>query len=190
VASIGKKEDVFEPIQKNSFYNEAGRLPRFSKQIVRKLESYGLWSTAVSRFEENAGEAGASFGSLFYVRAAVASPNPLFFRDPNAAGDNGTPERQPGNAPHFDGLSILYDAKAQDVNFGGKLQYGGGFGVKMVGPDARASTSWRVLHPGSRRQRGDPRTNYSGDIKLLNAFAGFGTAFPWTAARSANTAST
>ncbi|MBL8111361.1 MAG: hypothetical protein JNK60_00630 [Acidobacteria bacterium] len=179
---IGKKEDVFEPIQKNSFYIEAGRLPRFSKQIVRKLESYGLWGTAVSRFEENAGEAGASFGNLFYVRAAVASPNPLFFRDPNAlAGDNGTPERQPGNVrPIFEsGFPILYDAKAQDVNFGGKLQYGGGFGVKMVGPDGQGLDllAWYFTRDlaDSVAIRG---TSYSGDIKLLNAFAGFGIAFP------------
>jgi len=131
--SFGRR---FEPLddqpQPRSWYLLSGKAPRFTKQRVRRLESYGLWSTAVGRFEELQVELGGSVGRNVYWRAAVANGNPLFFRDPNAlAGDNGTPERTPQPTPRpisgthpiiESGFPILYDSKANDFNLNGKMR--------------------------------------------------------------------
>lgn len=169
----------FEPLEaqpaKPTWYLLSGKTPRFTKQKVRRLESYGLWGTAVGRFEEVALELGGTTGTHFYWRANVASGNPLFMRDPNAlAGDNGTPERDPRVFPNNvhpaleSGFPILYDTKSTDVDFDGKLQLGGGLGWRSIhgeneGVDAvvwyfERKLADRVTLPG---------TFYSGDIKLL-----------------------
>ena len=89
---FGKKWESLKEMPGTTAYLELGKAPRFSKQIARKLESYGLWGTAVSRFEETGAEAGGSFGPHVYWRASATGGTPLFFRDVNAlAGDNGTP---------------------------------------------------------------------------------------------------
>ena len=57
--------DKYEPLQVQpgtTFYVLVGLAPRFSKQLTRRLESYGLWGTAVGRFEQPQLEAGGSFG--------------------------------------------------------------------------------------------------------------------------------
>lgn len=148
-----------------------GKAPRFSRQRVRRLESYGLWSTAVGRFEEIQLEAGASHGGNFYWRAAVASGNPLFFRDPNAlAGDNGTPDRVPNNVVpiYQSGFPILYDSEANDVDFDGELQLGFGAGWRQVDEDG---DGFDVLGWYFRRDLAPTveieGSFYSGDIKLL-----------------------
>jgi hypothetical protein len=134
---FGKKYDVLKPVPGTSLYLQIGKAPRFTKQLDRRLESYGLWGTAVGRFEEVGAEIGGTLGRWIYFRGAVASPNPLFFRDPNAlAGDNGTPERTPTSTVpvvYQSGFPILYDAKSNDVNFHGTFQYGGGVGVRVLG---------------------------------------------------------
>src|SRR5512135_737170 len=38
---LGKKLDVLRPIPKTTFYLQLGKAPRFSKQLDRRLESYG-----------------------------------------------------------------------------------------------------------------------------------------------------
>ena len=123
---LGRKYEALEGEPRTSFYVLAGMAPRYSKQLLRRLESYGLWGTAVGRFEEPQLQVGGAFGKNVYWRGSVASGNPLFFRDPNAlAGDNGTPQRQPGQFRPFvfeSGFPILYDAKAVEVNFSGKFQ--------------------------------------------------------------------
>src|SRR6185295_5146338 len=162
---------------KTSFYGEIGKAPRFTKPRVRRLESYGLWSTAVGRFEELQVELGGSVGRNVYWRAAVASGNPLFFRDPNAlAGDNGTPERQPGPAgqpstPHpiyQSGFPILYDTKSNDLSSYGRPQIGVGLGARFLHADG---DGWDVLAWYFRRKLEDRvalrGTSYFGDIKLL-----------------------
>ncbi len=81
-----------------AWYVEAGKAPRFAKQIVRHLESYGLWGTAVNRFEIPQIQVGVNLGGSFYFRGQYGIAGPLFMRDPNAlAGDNGTWDRVPGD---------------------------------------------------------------------------------------------
>jgi hypothetical protein len=152
-------------------YLLAGKAPRFSKQRVRQLESYGLWGTAVGRFEEFGVELGGTVGRHLYWRGQLANGNPVFFRDPNAlAGDNGTPERVPGNVhPTFQsGFPILYDTKATDVNASGRFQAGGGLGLRFVdgAGDGADLLGWYF-----RRKMADEvalrGTFYSGDLDLL-----------------------
>jgi len=142
---FGHKYEALDPAPGTSFYGEIGKAPRFTKPRVRRLESYGLWSTAVGRFEELQVELGGSVGRNFYWRGAVANGNPLFFRDPNAlAGDNGTPERIPSPTPRpvsgqhpiiESGFPILYDSKADDFDLNGKFQVGAGLGYRARNAD-------------------------------------------------------
>jgi len=132
---IGHAFDKLEPISGTSGYLLVGQAPRFSKPLTRRLESYGLWTNAVARFENPQIQLGGSFGSHIYWRASVGNGNPLFMRDVNAlAGDNGTPERVPNSrvpTVYESGIVILYDAKAQDLNPNGKFEwgFGGGYAV-------------------------------------------------------------
>jgi hypothetical protein len=155
-----------------TLYAQFGRNPLFIKERQRRLESYGLWSTAIARFEENGLEVGGDFGKHLYWRSQAASANPLFFRDPNAlAGDNGTPERQPGDVHpiYQSGFPILYDAKSTDLNVSGKLHTGVGFGWRAGDKETggvdvlgwyfeRTLADFVAIHGST----------YSGDLGLLN----------------------
>lgn len=171
---FGKKYEALKPIPGTSLYLEAGKFPRFSKQVERRLESYGLWGTAVGRFEEVGLEAGGSFGRHVYWRGQVVNGNPLFMRDVNAlAGDNGTEERQPGSTAdpiYNSGFPILYDAKATDVNFNRRVQVGGGLGFRVTSEDETAGLD--LLAWGFRRELQDTvpirGSYYGGDIDLLD----------------------
>jgi hypothetical protein len=172
---IGAKQEALQPIPGTSLYLLVGQAPRFSKQVIRRLESYGLWGTAVGRFENPQLQAGGSFGPNVYWRGSIGNGNPVFFRDTNAlAGDNGTPERVPGAVrPIFEsGFPILYDAKAQDVNLGGTFEYGGGIGLRAgdasLGIDVLGWYFEREMQEEARL-RG---TFYGGDLDLLKG-AGF-----------------
>jgi hypothetical protein len=120
--------------EESRFFVLIGQAPRFSKQRFRRLESYGLWGTAVGRFEERQVQAGGAIGGHAYWRASVASANALFLRDPNAlAGDNGiNPQSDHVNAALHTGFPILYDAKASDLNFTKPAQWGIGGGARWV----------------------------------------------------------
>jgi hypothetical protein len=159
------------------FYALVGMAPRFTKQMTRRLESYGLWGTAVSRFEQLQLELGAALGPHVYLRGMVGNGNPVFFRDTNAlAGDNGTPERQPGNVRpvYQSGFPILYDAKATDVNFASRFEWGGGVGAHFGGGDGAGIDVLGWYFTRRLAEAVDIRgTTYSGDIKLLQ-----GVAFP------------
>jgi hypothetical protein len=148
-----------------------GKALRFSSQPARQLESWGLWGTAVGRFEELQAELGGTLGSHFYWRSQLGNGNPLFFRDPNAlAGDNGTPERVPGNVHPIlqSGFPILYDTKSNDFNGSGKLQVGGGLGTRWLDGDSAGVDLLGWTFRRSMADRVDLRgTFYSGDIKLL-----------------------
>jgi hypothetical protein len=172
---VGDKHEALQPHPGTSFYVLVGQAPRFSKQLIRRLESYGLWGTAVGRFENPQLQAGGSFGRHVYWRGSVGNGNPLFFRDTNAlAGDNGTPERVPGAVrPIFEsGFPILYDAKAQDVNLAGRFEYGAGLGLR-AGDSSRGIDvlGWYFQREMQEeaRLRG---TFYGGDLDLLRG-AGF-----------------
>jgi hypothetical protein len=170
---LGKKYEALEAAPGTTAYVLVGRVPRFTKQRLRRLESYGLWSTAVGRFEENQIEVGGSAGKSVYWRAQVASANPLFFRDPNAlSGDNGTPQHVPGSVDPVlnSGFPILYDAKATDFNSTGKVQVGFGLGWRR--PRAEGKTAVDVLGWYFRRSLAERArmtgTFYGGDVDLLN----------------------
>jgi len=157
-----------------SFYVLVGLAPRFSRQLQRRLEHYGLWGTAVGRFEQPQVQLGGTLGRVYW-RAMVGNGNPVFFRDTNAlAGDNGTPERAPGNVNpiYQSGFPILYDAKPTDVTVNGDLEWGGGLGYRAgsdrAGLDVLGWVFGRRLQD-TVRLRG---TYYGGDIKLLQG-AGF-----------------
>lgn len=177
---FGTKYEALQVPPGSSLYLQIGKAPRFSKQIDRHLESYGLWGTAVGRFEEVGAELGGSLGKNVYLRASVASANPLFFRDTNAlAGDNGSPERASfdtaDKSPYNSGFPILYDAKALDSPFQGSYQYGGGLGTRFrFGSEGRDGVD--VLAWVFRRSLADHvtlrGTIYSGDLDLLHGFPG------------------
>lgn len=179
---FGKKVETLRVADGTSVYLELGKFPRFSKQVVRRLESYGLWGTAVGRFEETGAEAGGSFGPHVYWRASVTGGTPLFFRDPNAlAGDNGTPERTVGSTTpvvYNSGFPILYDTVAPDVGGSGKMQLGGGAGLRWNwGEGGRSGVD--VLAWIFRRDLADRvslhGTFYGADLRLLQ---GVGVSLP------------
>jgi hypothetical protein len=179
---FGKREDTLRAADGTSVYLQLGKAPRFSKQVVRRLESYGLWGTAVGRFEETGAEAGGSFGPHVYWRASATGGTPLFFRDPNAlAGDNGTPERTAGSTTpvvYNSGFPILYDTIAPDVSGSGKLQAGGGAGFRWNwGENRRDGVD--VLAWIFRRDLADRTslhgTFYGADLRLLQ---GVGISLP------------
>ena len=168
---LGRQDETLESSSGTSAYLLLGLAPRFSKQLVRRMESYGLWGTAVGRFEEPQLQVGGSVGGHVYWRALLANGNPLFFRDPNAlAGDNGTPERVPGNVHPIleSGFPILYDAKPADLNLQDRFEWGLGLGTRGGKSEG---TAWDLLGWYFKRQMADTvpirGTFYSGDIKLL-----------------------
>jgi hypothetical protein len=169
---FGKRQRLLEPIPGTTFYAQLGKQPRFTKQIDRHLESYGLWGTAVGRFEEIGLELGGTFGEHVYWRAHAVGGNPLFFRDPNAlAGDNGTPDRLPPNPnPELEsGFPILYDAKAGDLDLDGDLQVGGGLGFRFTDDEGESGIdvlAWYVRR--TLAEEAEIRGSfYQGDLELL-----------------------
>ena len=86
----GKVDRRHRKLQPWAGFIQVGKSPRFAKQTVRHLESYGLWGTAVNRFEIPQVLVGLNLGGSFYFRGQYGVGAPLFMRDPNAlAGDNG-----------------------------------------------------------------------------------------------------
>ena len=174
---MGHRWEPLRPMPGSSLYLLVGKAPRFTKQLERNLESYGLWGTAVARFEEVQAELGGSLGRHVYFRLQAASPNPLFMRDPNAlAGDNGTPQQVPGNVHeiYHSGFPILYDAKSNDVNFSGHTQVGGGVGLRFA--DAEKRLGLDLLGWYVRRELADAApirgSYYHGDLELLRGVFG------------------
>ncbi len=171
---VGRKPRMLEPIPGTTIYAQIGKAPRFTKQLERRFESYGLWGTAVGRFEEIGVELGGSFGRHVYWRGLLANGNPLFFRDANAlAGDNGTPERTaPAPDPQLEsGFPIFYDAKAQDLHFDGGFQYGAGAGLRFASQDPDKPAAVDLLGWYFQREMADASpirgTFYEGDLDML-----------------------
>jgi len=153
-------------------YVKVGKFAKLERQNDRHLESYGLVSTAFNRIEDVGVEAGADFGSHFYLKGSYTAGNPVFLRDPNAlAGDNGQPALlQPNPDPVLKtGIDILYDARVQDLDTGH--------------PQGGAAVGWRTADQEGRngvdvmawaRRRKLARTVeiqgsfYGGDLDLLN----------------------
>jgi hypothetical protein len=182
---FGDKPEPLDAAPGGHFYAQFGMAPRFTKQMVRHLESYGMWGTAVGRFEQPQLELGARLGGKAYLRGTLGSGNPLFFRDTNAlAGDNGTPERQPGHVDpiYQSGFPILYDAKASGVvGMSGRFEWGAGIGARLGDADKAAADvlAWYFTRRLSERVR-LAGTSYSGDLTLLR---GNGVPLPFSGDR-------
>lgn len=130
---FGEKADVLGGARDSRFYALFGMAPRFSKQVTRRLETYGLWGTAVGRFEQPQLEIGASFGPHVYARGMAGTGNALFIRDSNVlAGDNQS-AAPAADATHQTGFPILYDAKYTGVNSTKHPEVGGGLGLRFGG---------------------------------------------------------
>jgi hypothetical protein len=157
-------------------YLLVGKFPAFERQDDRHLESYGLVATAFNRFPDIGVELGLDLGRNVYLRASATQGNPVFFRDPNAlAGDNGTPDRDPGRGanPQPDlasGFPILYDAKAQDLDFDGDFELGVGLGLRFGEPGGTRELN--LLAWARERDLADrvplDGTFYGGDLDLLD----------------------
>ncbi len=178
---MGRRYEALQATPGSSLFLLVGKAPRFTKQLERNLESYGLWGTAVGRFEEVQAQLGGSLGSHVYFRLAASTPNPLFMRDPNAlAGDNGTPQQVPGRVDeiYHSGFPILYDAKSSDANFSGHTQVGGGLGLRFVDPERRLGVDLLAWY--FRRELADAApirgSYYHGDLELLRGV--FGISLP------------
>lgn len=171
---FGEKPELLSGESGGKIYALFGMAPRFSKHTTRRLESYGLWGTAVGRFEQTQLEFGASLGPHFYARAMVGSGNPLFLRDTNAlAGDNLSQGPVDARATYQLGFPILYDAKVTELNVGGSPERGLGLGMRFGGGD-RAGVDALGWYFGRRmaptaRMRG---TDYPGELAVLGG-AGF-----------------
>ena len=173
----GTRYDALRPQDGTRVYLLVGKAPRFTKQLDRHLESYGLWGTAVGRFEQLQVQLGGSLGPHVYWRLHAANPNPLFMRDPEAlAGDFGTPETVPGrvNPIYQSGFPILYDTQAQDLNLSGHVELGGGGGLRFV--DAADQKGIDVLGWYFERKLEDKArihgSYYEGDLEMLRGAGG------------------
>ncbi|MCU0302560.1 MAG: hypothetical protein MUC56_00660 [Thermoanaerobaculales bacterium] len=155
-----------------AWYLSLGKSARFARQEVRHLESYGLWGTAVNRFEIAQLQLGVNLGGNLYLRAQAGIAGPLFMRDVNAlAGDNGTPERVPGNNnPKYNsGFPILYDARPENFELDGETEIGGGIGWRSARDDGSAAIDLLAWYFG-RTLAEAPEiegTFYQGDLELL-----------------------
>jgi len=69
---------------RSGVYAKIGKFPKFERQNDRRLESYGLVSTAFNRIEDVGLELGADIGPHVYVKGSLTTGNPVFMRDPNA----------------------------------------------------------------------------------------------------------
>ncbi|HEY7411583.1 MAG TPA: hypothetical protein VII13_12605 [Vicinamibacteria bacterium] len=176
---LGASPAFPEPSAGTSAYLLVGQAPRFTRQAVRRMESYGLWGTAVGRFENPQVQLGGFVGENVYWRAQGGIGNPLFFRDPNAlAGDNGTPDRAPGAPDPIlqSGFPILYDAKPTAKDLSGRFEWGVGLGARWHwGTDSGADVLGWYFQRDLEEVVALPGTFYSGDLKLLR---GPGTPLP------------
>lgn len=173
----GTRYDVLRPQDGTRFYLAVGKAPRFTKQLDRRLESYGLWGTAVGRFEQLQAQLGGSVGRHVYWRFHAANANPLFMRDPNAlAGDFGTRQTVPGSVDpvYQSGFPILYDTQAQEVRLGGDVELGGGAGLRFV--DASGGKGVDLLGWYFQRDLQDKArihgSYYEGDLEMLRGAGG------------------
>lgn len=171
---FGEKPELLSGRAGSRAYALFGMAPRFSKQITRRLETYGLWGTAVGRFEQPQLEIGGAFGSHFYARAMIGSGNPLFLRDTNVlAGDNLSEAAINPKATYGFGFPILYDAKVTEINVGANPEKGFGLGARFGGGD-KAGVDILAWYFG-RRLAGAARlrgTDYPGELAVLRG-AGF-----------------
>jgi hypothetical protein len=180
---FGRKRAWLEPFEGSSLYLLVGKAPRFERQPFRRLESYGLVSTALNRFNDLMAQLGGSLGSHFYVFGQISVGNPVFMRDPNAiAGDNGTnPPPNPDPKLHS-GFPILYHAEVEELSYDGRFEHGGGAGARFLSADRRRGLDvlgyyYRRRLAENARLRG---TFYKGDLRLIDGTGTQGIGLPIT----------
>ena len=170
---FGQKAEALRWAYESRLFVLAGLAPRFSKPTVRALESYGMWLTAVGRFEMPQVQVGGALGRRAYWRAQVGKGNPLYYRDTNVlAGDNGTRPSTLTRSPAYDtGFPIFYDAKADDLDTEGQLEWGAGLGVRRVQPEPAHGLDLDGLGWYFHRRLADSvvlrGTSDRGDLELL-----------------------
>jgi len=168
---FGKKHGSLELLPGTSFFALVGKAPKLERQPFRRLESYGLVSTAFNRFNDLQLQVGGSLGTHVYFLGQVSDGNPIFMRDPNVmAGDNGT-DLPPNPDPKLhSGFPILYHAEIEELSYGHAAEWGGGFGTRFVSADQRRGVDvlgfyYRTRLSEKARLRG---TFYEGDLDILN----------------------
>ena len=168
---FGHKRGWLEPLEGRSLYLLVGKAPRFERQPFRRLESYGIVSTALNRFNDLLAQLGGSLGRHLYAFAQLSVGNPIFMRDPNAlAGDNGTsPPPNPDPRLHS-GFPILYHAEVEELSYDGRFEAGGGGGARFLSADGRRGVDVLGYYYHRRlaqnaRLRG---TFYKGDLRLID----------------------
>jgi hypothetical protein len=171
---FGRKADTLAASADGRFYVLAGMAPRFSKPTVRALESYGMWATAVGRFEMPQVQLGGRLAGPLYWRAQVGKGNPLYYRDTNVlAADNGAigPGSTADAKAYETGFPIFYDAKADDLDTHGQVEWGVGLGLRHVRERASRALGADLLGWYFRRRLSDKvplrGTTELGDLALL-----------------------
>jgi hypothetical protein len=168
--AFGERQESLQPVDGTSFYALIGKAPKFERQVHRRIETYGLVSTAFNRFPDLQVQVGGSLGSNVYFFGQVSDGNPIFMRDPNAlAGDNGT---APPPNPVFElnsGFPIFYHAEVEDLQLDNEFEYGGGVGVRWVSEDQESGVDvlgfyYQYTLPDETPLNG---TAYQGDLELL-----------------------
>lgn len=173
---FGTKYEPMQAVLGSSFYGLFGKAPKFERQNLRRLESYGLVSTAFNRFEDIQLQLGGSLGTHVYFRAQISNGNPIFFRDPNVlAGDNGT-EMPPNPDPTlWSGFPIFYHAEVEELEIDDQPEYGVGAGFRFLSEDQESGVDvlgfyYRTHLAEAAKLRG---TFYEGDLDLLDGVGGF-----------------
>jgi hypothetical protein len=168
--AFGRRLQPMTPLEGGSFYALLGKAPKFEREPVRRLESYGLVSTAFNRFNDLQLQVGGALADQVYVFGQVSVGNPIFMRDPNLlAGDNGTAEPPRPDPALHSGFPIFYHTEVEDLEIDGDFEYGGGGGVRVLSADARQGLDllgfyYRTTLSQKARLGG---TFYQGDLELL-----------------------
>jgi len=172
---FGERHGSLQPLPGSSLYALVGKAPKFERQPFRRLDSYGLVSTAFNRFPDMQVQVGGSIGTHVYFFGQVSNGNPLFMRDPNTlAGDNGTAEPPNPDPKLHSGFPILYHAEVEDLEIDDRFEYGGGAGVRLVSADQRRGIDllgfyYRTRLSERARLNG---TFYEGDLDILDGVGG------------------
>jgi len=169
--SFGTKRGSLEPLPGSSLYALVGKAPKLERQPFRRLESYGLVSTAFNRFGDLQLQVGGSIGTRVYFAAQLSAGNPIFMRDPNAlAGDNGT-DMPPNPDPKLhSGFPILYHAEVEELETDDRPEYGGALGLRLLSADQGRGIDVMGFYYKTRLSEGAKLrgTFYEGDLDILN----------------------
>jgi hypothetical protein len=180
--AFGERQESLQPIDGTSFYALIGKAPKFERQAARRIETYGLVSTAFNRFPDLQIQVGGSLGSNVYFFGQISDGNPVFMRDPNAlAGDNGTAPPPNPTLELSSGFPIFYHAEVEDLQLDNEFEYGGGVGFRWLSEDQEQGVDvlgfyYQYTLPDETPLNG---TLYQADLELLrgagippNEFAG------------------